>query len=173
MSYIAALSTTLATISIAAIASEDLPEPPNFDLNRYLGTWHEVARLPNQFQQRCIGDVTANYALQTNGTIAVSNRCRTSQGTISAEGVARVVDADAGRLEVRFAPAWLSWLPHVWADYRVIDVEPDYSLAMVGEAGREYLWILSRTPSADRAKIDALLAKAQSYGFPVEQIIRD
>ncbi|MGE0807926.1 MAG: lipocalin family protein [Burkholderiaceae bacterium] len=160
-------------MSIAAIASDELPGPKDFDLNRYLGTWHEVARLPNPFQHRCVADVTAQYALRTDGTVAVTNRCRTTEGSISAEGVARVVDAGSGHLEVRFAPAWLGWLPHVWADYRVIEVDPDYRLAMVGEAGREYLWILSRSPSADRGKVETMLEKARAYGFPVEQIIVD
>jgi apolipoprotein D and lipocalin family protein len=69
------------------------------------------------------------------------------------------------KLEVRFAPGWLSWVPGVWAPYWVIQLADDYRYAVVGEPGRQYLWILSRTPvldPQDRAIINGLL---QQQGY--------
>ena len=93
---------------------------PTVDLSRYVGTWYEIARLPNRFQNKCAGDVTATYALLDNGEISVINRCRTFDGeTTQAEGRARRAGEDQPntKLKVRFAPAFLSFLPFVWWIY--------------------------------------------------------
>ena len=76
------------------------------DLNRYCGTWYEIARLPNRFQKECVGNSTAAYSLMENGRIKVINRCQKADSSyIVAEGVARKQDKDGpdARLEVRFA----------------------------------------------------------------------
>jgi apolipoprotein D and lipocalin family protein len=86
--------------------------------------------------------------------------------------VARRPDAYArAKLQVRFAPAWLSWVPLVWADYWVIALDDDYRWAMVGQPGRKYLWILSREPSLDRKTFDELKAKATSMGYDLSPLI--
>ena len=102
----------------AALPSASANAPVEvLDLDRYAGRWHEVARLPMFFQRNCIGDTTATYTRQGDGTIEVRNACRTEDGMIEATGVARSAgDGDGGALEVRFAPGWLRWLPMVWAD---------------------------------------------------------
>lgn len=74
-------------------------------------------------------------------------------------------------LEVRFAPAWLSWLPMVWGDYWVIALDPDYQWAMVGAPDADYLWILSRTPRLDEGIRERLLARAAAMGYPVEEVV--
>jgi len=66
---------------------------------------------------------------------------------------------------VRFAPAWLSFLPTVWGDYWVIDLDPDYSLVAVSEPAREYLWVLARTPEVEPAAYQALLQRLAAKGF--------
>jgi apolipoprotein D and lipocalin family protein len=73
---------------------------------------------------------------------------------------------------VRFAPAWLSWLPSVWGDYWIIGLAPDYSWAVVGDPGREYLWILARTPRLDAESMAAARAAAQDNGFDVGRLVR-
>lgn len=145
------------------------------DLSRYAGSWHEVARLPAWFQRRCVRDTTASYALLDGGGIEVVNRCVTADGkTISAIGEARRAQRDgpASRLEVRFAPRWLSFLPLVWGDYWVLDLTPDYGAALIGTPDRKYLWILARTPSLDAAVYDRLIATARAQGFEVSRLIR-
>jgi apolipoprotein D and lipocalin family protein len=117
---------------------------PNVDLKRYEGAWHEVARLPNRFQKDCVSDVTANYKLRSDGNIDVLNRCRTRDGRfIQATGLARRASKDQPNsvLRVRFAPAFLSFLPQVWGDYQVRALATDYSYAAVGSGDFKYLWI--------------------------------
>ena len=76
-----------------------------------------------------------------------------------------------GRLEVRFAPDWLAWAPMVWADYWVVELDPDYRWAVVGGPSRKYLWILSRTPTMDSTQYDAIRARAAQRGYPVEKLV--
>jgi apolipoprotein D and lipocalin family protein len=144
---------------------------PRVDLQRYAGDWFEIARFPNRFQRRCVGDVRASYALRADGKVDVVNRCRTEKGVIDARGLARIVDDRSNaRLEVRFAPAFLSWLPAVWGDYWVIGLAPDYSWAVVGDPQREYLWILSRTPQLGAEALAAARAAARDNGFDVDRL---
>jgi apolipoprotein D and lipocalin family protein len=148
---------------------------PHVDLSRYAGLWHEIARLPNRFQEKCAGDVTAHYTLRPDGKIDVLNRCRVEDGRfIEARGVARHADEDrpSSVLEVRFAPAILSFLPQVWGDYQIIVLAPDYSYAVVGAPGREYLWILSRSPQMDAGTYRALVEEARQQGFNVDLLLR-
>ena len=106
------------------------------------------------------------------GSIGVLNACRTKDGSMDqSQGVARPVEGHPSRLEVRFAPDWLSWLPAVWADYWVIALDPDYQWAMVGEPGRDYLWILSREPSMDRALFEQLKSKAEGMGYDLSPLV--
>lgn len=144
---------------------------PFVDLNRYTGDWFEIARFENRFQRQCVGDVKANYARSADGRIDVVNRCRTADGQTEARGVARLVDAQThAKLKVRFAPEWLSWLPVVWGDYWIIGLAPDYSWAVVGDPGREYLWILARTPRLGAESMVAARTAAHDNGFDLGRL---
>lgn len=147
---------------------------PSLDVPRYMGTWYEIARFPNKFQQKCASDTTASYRLRADGRVTVVNRCRTSDGgAVVAEGVARQVGAaNSARLKVRFAPAILSFVPMVWGDYWVVDLDEQYQLAAVSEPGRKYLWILARTPQVSPAAYDALLARLAAQGLDVSKLVR-
>lgn len=142
---------------------------------RYMGTWHEVAKYPNRFQRQCMADTTASYSLQPDGTVQVRNRCRRADGRMDeALGVARRIGADdSPRAQVRFAPSWLSWLPLVWGDYWVVALDAGYQWAVVSEPGREYLWVLARTPTLApevMIQIDALL---RHHGFDLNRLERN
>jgi len=146
---------------------------PSVDFNRYAGQWFEIARLPNRFQKRCIGNVTANYELQDGGKISVLNKCRVEDGNhIEAKGVAKLAGKGNpnSMLKVRFAPAILSFIPQVWGDYQIIELAGDYSYAVVGDPDREYLWILSRNPDMDESTYRDLVSRAAAQGFPVEKL---
>lgn len=167
----------LAAAAAAPVAAQvAAPEPvPALDLARYAGTWHEIARYPNWFQRNCAADVTATYTLRGDGTVGVLNACRKADGeTISAAGVARRPDAARApaKLEVRFAPDWLAWLPLVWADYWVVDLAPDYAYALVGEPTREYFWILARAPRLDDATYARLLERARALGYDPARLVK-
>lgn len=144
-----------------------------FDVERYLGQWYELGRYPNRFQKKCTGDVVAAYARRPDGLLEVKNSCATAKGPVAVVGVARQADPQgpASVLQVRFAPAWLSFLP-VWGDYWVIDLAPDYTTAVVGTPSRDYLWILSRTSHVDLPTWARLVEAARRQGYDVNRIER-
>lgn len=156
-----------------ATAAPTLPNRPveALDLARYAGTWHEIAHLPLFFQRKCIDTVIATYTPRPDGTVGVHNACRTAKGMDASDGVARRVDVHSGALEVRFAPGWLAWLPMVWADYWVIELDPDYRWAVVGSPSRKYLWVLSRGPSMPTSQFRAIRDRAQARGYSVDRLI--
>ena len=154
---------------------EPLRVVPAVDLPRYAGLWYEVARLPNRFEEKCVGDVTAEYMLKSTDRLKVVNRCRKRDGRMTeAVGDAKLADRKGpnSRLKVRFAPGFLSFLPFVWGDYQIIELAPDYTYAVVGDPSRKYLWFLSRSPQMDEATYLRLLEAARSQGFDVSKLIR-
>lgn len=144
------------------------------DLARYTGKWYEIARFPNRFQDDCIANVTAQYDKRPDGEIDVTNRCLEAGGKIDeAIGRGRVADGgDNAKLKVRFVPDWLSWIPYVWADYWIIDLDPAYTLAAVGGPSREYLWILSRTPTVAEASYEELVNRVTAQGFDTSKLVK-
>ena len=85
--------------------------------------------------------------------------------------MARQVGAkNSPKLKVRFAPQWLSFLDAVWGDYWVLDLDPAYQLVAVGEPKREYLWVLSRTPTVPATEYQALLKRLTAQGFDVRKL---
>lgn len=164
----------LAVPAQTAAPSAPLQTIERLDVARYMGTWYEIAKYPNGFQRQCATDTQAQYRPREDGQLDVINRCRQANGErIEAVGRARQIGAaDSPQLEVRFAPAWLSWLPMVWGNYWVIDLDPAYQLVAVSEPSREYLWVLSRTPTVDAAAYQALLARLQAQGFDLSKLER-
>jgi apolipoprotein D and lipocalin family protein len=150
--------------AVTTIAALDVP--------RYMGTWYEIAKFPNRFQAKCVANTRARYLAQTDGSVQVINSCVTADSTtIDALGKAHQVGtATSPKLQVRFAPAWLSWLPMVWGDYWVIDLDADYQLAAVSDTKREYLWVLSRTPQVNAKAYDALLERLKAQHFDVKKL---
>lgn len=138
------------------------------ELGRYVGTWYEIASFPQSFQAGCTG-TTATYTLGEDGEIGVVNRCRKDSldgEEEVAEGRARVVDTTThAKLEVSFFRPF-------WGDYWIIDLAPDYSHAVVGHPDRDYLWILSRTPTLDAATYEAILTRLTGQGYETSRLVR-
>ncbi|NUN08821.1 MAG: lipocalin family protein [Ignavibacteriaceae bacterium] len=137
------------------------------DVNRYMGKWYEIARLPFDRQKHCTC-TTAEYAIIDNETISVLNSCRdTVDNELStAEGKAFVVEgSNNAKLKVQF----------FWpfkGDYWVIDLDTlNYSYALVGMPSRKYAWILSRTPVMDPVFFQRAVNHLRSTGFDVERLI--
>lgn len=176
MKKILAISLVLVLAGCAG-SNPGLPTQAGVDLKGYAGTWYEQARLPNRFQEDCVGDVRADYQLKPDNTISVTNQCRAKDGgTKVAKGEGRLSKAadprDPAKLEVRFAPKWTSWLPMVWGDYWIMKLRGDYQYSLVGTPDRKYLWVLSRQQEADDSAVTELLDYAGTLGFPVAEIIR-
>lgn len=174
MKFIRHFTWSLALLSAAACAqtAPTLQTIPSLDVARYAGTWFEIAKFPNRFQKKCVGDTSATYSPAGAGTITVVNQCRLDNGTMDqASGVARQIGGGtSAKLEVRFAPAWLSLLPFVWGDYWVVDLDDRYELAAVSEPQREYLWVLSRSPVVDAGRYAALLQRLTAMGLDVGKL---
>ncbi len=159
-------------VGMTGAAHAALPNEPveRIDLERYLGTWQEVARMPNRYQEDCVSGTTATYLRDDDGEIVVRNACTTAEGErMSVDGVAREVVSGSGNLQVRFAPRWLAWLP-VWADYWVLDLDADYRWAVVGGPTRKFLWVLARDPQLDPEVFEGIKARAAARGYAVERL---
>ena len=137
------------------------------NLDLYAGKWYEIARYPNRFQKKCIAAVSATYKLRKDGKVEVVNQCKQSNGkTKLARGSARVVDkVTNAKLKVTF----------FWpfsGDYWILDLDPDYKYAVVGEGKRKYLWILSRTPEIDPEIYSQILDRISNQGYDTAKLIR-
>lgn len=157
----------------ATTTTERLRLPPletvaKVDLERYAGTWYEIASFPQSFQAGCTATV-ATYTARPDGEIDVLNSCRKDSldgKEKSASGRARVTDRSTNaRLEVSFFGPF-------WGDYWVIDLAEDYSFAVVGHPGRDYLWILSRTPTMDEGTFQAILGRLQAASYETSRLER-
>ena len=151
-------------LGIGTVHSEPLPElavVTNVEIERYLGTWYEIARYPNRFQKGCVA-VTADYSLRDDGKIRVVNACRkgSPDGPIKRiEGKAWVVDRETNaKLRVQFF-----W--PFWGAYWIIDLGKDYEYAVVGHPKRKYLWILSRTPEMSPEPYQAIVERLIEQGY--------
>lgn len=135
------------------------------DLQRYLGLWYEIARIPAWFQSGCVRATTARYQRKDDGRIEVLNACIRRNGSFDeARGVARVIDRSSNaRLQVSFFSV-LGWRPF-WGDYWIIGLDPDYRWAVIGDPGRRYGWILSRTPALDGATLATTFQVLEQNGY--------
>lgn len=146
-------------------------EPPPVvaavDIERYLGTWFEIARADHSFEENCHG-VSAYYERREDGMIRVINRCW--EGGLDGEldiarGRARIADTETNaKLEVSFFGPF-------FGDYWIVELAEDYSWAVISEPKGRYLWILAREPQMDPDILDARLAYLQELGFDTEGLI--
>jgi len=138
-----------------------------FELDRYLGTWYEIARLDHRFE-RGMSHVTANYSMRADGGVSVVNRgYKTAKGEWDeATGKAYFVgDSDVGQLKVSFFGPF-------YGAYNILELEKDeYQYALVAGPDRDYLWILARSPQLDRDVMSTLINKARSLNFPTDELI--
>jgi len=164
---LALLSGLLLLLTGCAARHPHLPTVERVDLDRYLGTWYEIARYPAPFQEGCVA-TSATYSPREGGGITVLNRClvESFEGELrEAEGRAKVVDPETNaRLKVTFF-----W--PFWGDYWVLGLGPEYEWALVGEPARRYLWILSRTPGMEAEIFDEIVGRLPALGYDAERLL--
>ncbi|MGI9204727.1 MAG: lipocalin family protein [Woeseiaceae bacterium] len=138
-----------------------------FELDRYLGTWYEIARLDHRFE-RGLANVTATYSMRDDGGVRVINRgFNEAQGQWEeAEGKAYFVGAeDRGRLKVSFFGPF-------YGGYNIVKLDRlDYRYSLVAGPDRDFLWILARSPDIQRSTIDELVETARDLNFPTDELI--
>lgn len=139
----------------------------DFELERYLGKWYEVARLDHSFE-RGLSHVTAQYSLRPDGGVKVINRGYSVEKNLwkEAEGKAYFVnDSNTGYLKVSFFGPF-------YGSYIIFELDKEnYQYSLVSGPDKSYLWILARTPSLDEAIQYRLLKKAREMGFETDKLI--
>jgi apolipoprotein D and lipocalin family protein len=176
VSSTSAIQIATITFLLFAVASGsafvDPPRTVDFvDLERYMGRWYEIAALPNFFQRQCVRDTTADYRLHSDGTVAVTNRCRKEDGTLDeARGIARSADpVTNSKLEVSFVSVFGKHL--FWGDYWIIGLDVDYDYALVGTPSRRWGWILARDPTPSRESITVWLERFREQGYDPKEFV--
>ena len=138
-----------------------------FELERYLGTWYEIARLDHSFE-RDLSRITATYSMREDGGMRVLNRgwSEADQAWKEAEGKAYFVeDEDTGYLKVSFFGPF-------YGSYVVFELDKtDYNYAFISGPDTSYLWLLSRTPDIDPGVRERFETLASQYGFDTAALI--
>ena len=152
-------------------AKESLPAlqvVPYVDLNRYTGTWYEIARYPHKFQEGCFGS-RATYTLRDDGKLSVLNECYEESDISklrSAKGKAWIVDTNTNaKLKVSF---FWPFSGHYW----IIGLGKEYEYAVIGHPRRNYLWILSRTEVIDEQVYEGILNRLKDQHYDISRLIR-
>jgi apolipoprotein D and lipocalin family protein len=167
IAFVLTVQLSLASLSAASGADDGRPVTTvdAVDLDRYVGLWYELARIPNRFQKQCARGTTAEYTLREDGRITVVNRCFKKDGKLDeAKGVAKIEDkASNARLKVSFV-SFLGWRPF-WGDYWVIGLDEEYRWAIVGTPSRKYGWILAREPALGDEAMDGIFGILERNGY--------
>ncbi len=154
-------------LPLSLFAEEQLRVVPSVDLDRYLGTWYEIARYPNGFQKKCERS-WVEYSLRDDGKIQVINKCIKFDSKISQiKGKAWVYDKESNaKLKVQF----------FWpfsANYWIIDLGKNYEYAVVSEPKRKFLWILSRNKFVPEEQYQQILQRLTEKGFDISKLFVD
>ena len=163
---ITGIISSVATLLTGCLTTSDIAAVKNFEPDRYMGTWYEIARLPQYFE-RGLDEVKAQYTLNDDGTIEVVNSGRKGSEPKSITGKAKLKYPDAKPLagELRVSFFW-----PFYSDYRVIELAPDYSYAVVTGGSMDYLWVLARKPTMEKKQLDDILGRAKANGFETDKL---
>ena len=157
----------MAACNVNLAHAADVKTVENFRIEQYLGTWHEIAAIPQFFQRKCIRDTKAVYSVESADLIRVENAClRIDGGRESIEGRARGTDpGNTARLEVTFLRLFDEYRFWAAGDYWVLAVDPAYRWAVVGHPSRKYGWVLARQPLLPSATLSEIIGRIKSQGY--------
>jgi apolipoprotein D and lipocalin family protein len=167
ITVVAAVTAVVCRPATAASGLPGLKTAPKVDLKRYMGNWHEIARLEHKFQKDCIGSST-EYRLRSDGEVDVINRCIDEKDGSKKEAKGRAWSVEPGsnsRLKVSFFWPFRS-------DCWIIEIGDNYEYSVVGSPDRKYLWVLAREPMIDEVVYRGILERLQIQGFPVGSLVR-
>lgn len=163
---------TVALLLISAtLPAAALPNRPvgALDMQRYVGQWHEIAHLPMLFQRKCIGPITATSVIAGDGNIRLQTTCptRSKPKKVSVLVVPKPPQPAAFTIHI----GWLSWLPHSWFEYWVVDIDPQYHWVVIGGPEANHMWIFARDRSMSHALYLRLVERSRDRGYPVDKLM--
>ena len=163
---ISGIVSSIAAALTGCVTTSDIAAVRDFEPERYMGTWYEIARLPQYFE-RDMDEVRARYTLEDDGIIEVVNSGVRDGEPRSITGSAKLRDPKAKPLtgELRVSFFW-----PFYSDYRIIELDPDYTVAVVTAGSRDYLWVLSRTPEMKQEELDGIVSRMKTLGFEVDKL---
>ena len=135
------------------------------DLKKYLGTWYEIARYEHSFEKDC-KNVTATYSLKENNEIKVINKCTNSINNKTKEAIGSAYSTDETNTKLKVSFFW-----PFYGDYWILDIDNDYTYALIGEPSRKYFWILSREKQLSSNLKKEILNKLPNYGYDTKSLI--
>lgn len=137
----------------------------SLDVARYMGRWYEIARYETSFEKG-MTNVTATYTLKPDGKISVLNEGIKDGKLKQAEGKGRQPNpSDPGKLEVSF----FLWF---YADYYIMELDPEYRYVVIGSSSDKYLWIMSRTPTMPEDTYNELVSRLQKRGYDTSLLLK-
>jgi apolipoprotein D and lipocalin family protein len=166
-SKISALTVLLLILTACTGKPDGVVAVKDFELDRYLGKWYEIARLDHSFE-RGLSNITAEYSLRDDGGVKVINSGFSKEDNEwqQAEGKAYFVEeTDSGHLKVSFFGPF-------YGSYIVFELEKkDYQYAFVSGPDTSYLWLLARTPQVDEKVTEQFVKRSQELGFDTSKLI--
>ena len=145
---------------------ESLKSVPFVNIDRYLGKWYEIYRLPNWFEDNDCITVTAEYSLRDDGHVSVLNSCYKKEKKQDAKGIAKIVEeSNNSKLRVSFFRPF-------YGDYWILDLANDYSWVLIGEPSGKYFWILARDKKLSPELEESLLVKAEKLGYLRKDLVK-
>ncbi len=138
------------------------------DLNRYLGKWYQIAALPQifSFNAKC---VTAEYSLNSDGSVKVVNKQITQDGSAQEIIGKATVEPNSGNAKLRVG--FFGQQPAA-SNYWIVEIADDYSYAVVSDPNKTTWWILSRTPQMDPTLVQSIIDRWASFGINMSLLQR-
>lgn len=156
------LGFALSSCSSTGPKAPPLTTVEKLDAKRYAGTWYEIARYPNSYEED-IHYVRAYYTANKDGSLKIRNQARTPEGLKQSDGVAiPVTGSNSSKFKIKFS--------NFEGDYWVVGLDPNYRWAVVSEPSRDYLWFISKSPNVSKATYDEMQRIATAKGYDVSQL---
>lgn len=157
----------LLTAGCAVKVPTQIQPVSNFDIQKYAGTWYEIARIDHRFE-RGLTKTSAHYSLNPDGTVKVLNRGWNAEAGRwkESEGKAQFLgDPKVAALKVSFFGPF-------YGGYNVVSLDDQYQTSMVIGDKLDYFWLLSRSKQIPQAQLTELLNRAQSLGVDLSQVMQ-